>query len=201
MASEPVVFVYSDERSSASEVERVVRTAGFSTETCRSVLEFIERGTRNGPSCLVIDAPAPDRHLATLRRIKETPRSFPVMITCDDCDVPTAVRLVRAGALNVLPRPYDADALIDSVREGIRMDQRRLESLERRLTVRRRLAKLTPREHDIMRYVVDGLTTKQIAARLHISQRTVEVHRRHIMDKLEIDTVASLVRLVLTAED
>jgi two-component system response regulator FixJ len=116
-------------------------------------------------------------------------------------DVPTAVRALKNGAVEFLEKPFDGEVLLEQIRRALGIDADRRRERDAGEVVRLRLAKLTPREREILKLVVDGLSRKEIATQLEVSFKTVEAHRAKIMRKMEANGVAQLVRMVVTTTD
>jgi FixJ family two-component response regulator len=115
-------------------------------------------------------------------------------------EVPMAVRAVKAGAIDFIEKPFSDQLLLDRVRQGIEMDRLERDGRARRADVLRRMSLLTQREREVLDLVVAGRANKEIAATLRLSPKTVEVHRAHVMDKMQASSVAELVRLALFAQ-
>ena len=111
-----------------------------------------------------------------------------------------AVRAVKAGAIDFIEKPFSDQLLLDRVRQGIEMDRLERDGRARRADVLRRMSLLTQREREVLDLVVAGRANKEIAATLRLSPKTVEVHRAHVMDKMQASSVAELVRLALFAQ-
>ncbi len=114
-------------------------------------------------------------------------------------DVPMAVRAMKAGAVNFIEKPFEEEVLLESVRLAIDAGRCGRQQQLTRAEFRRRLARLTPRERDVMQLVVDGHPNKVVASRLGISPRTVEIYRARVMQKIDVRSLPELVRLVITA--
>jgi two-component system, LuxR family, response regulator FixJ len=114
-------------------------------------------------------------------------------------DVPTAVRALKSGAVEFLEKPFNDDVLLEQIRLALMLDGRRRRERDALDLVRERVARLTPREYEILAHVVEGLSSREIASRLNVSFKTVEAHRAKIMRKMEAVSVAQLVRIVVSA--
>jgi FixJ family two-component response regulator len=115
-------------------------------------------------------------------------------------DVPMAVRALQAGAVDFLQKPFNDQALLDAVHRAIQQDALRRGEVSRLAEIKERIARLTPREAEVMRLVVDGQRNKVIASEMHITQSTVEVHRARVMEKMEARTLSELMRMLVTLE-
>ena len=197
MTDEPVIYVIDDDASFRKAVSRLLRSAGLEVETLASAGEFLERPVEDRPSCLVLDVRMPGPSGMDLQAVlQETARDIPIVFMTGHGDVSTSVRAMKKGAVDFLEKPFRAPELLACVERGLaRSRQSRAEGGERAV-VERRFATLTSRERDVMRLVVTGMLNKQIAGELGIAEKTVKIHRGHVMQKMEAGSVAELVRLV-----
>jgi FixJ family two-component response regulator len=147
------------------------------------------------PSCLIVDADVADTDLLRLEQGLQDGTQAPVILTSAYPDVPRVVRSIRAGVLDFLSKPLSIDSIVCAVRAAIEQDIRHGQLRAARARVASRVARLTPREAQLLPLLVSGLLNKQSAARLGISEITVKVHRRHIMEKLQASSLADLVRM------
>ena len=144
---------------------------------------------------LDVDLPGQLDGIDLHRRLAAAGVSLPVILLTGTADVNTAVSAMRRGAVDVIEKPFEAAALRDRVGEAVSQSKRRQAAARQRREALRRYADLTDREREVMRLVADGLANKQVAARLGISTRTVEVHRGRVNRKMAAESVADLVRL------
>jgi FixJ family two-component response regulator len=193
---EPIVFVVDDDRSMRTSTERLVRSAGFNVKTFASAQEFLESARPDGPACLVLDVRMPGQSGLDLQReLTGSGAQIPVIFMTGHGDIPTTVRAMKAGAVEFLTKPYRRNDLLDAIRAAIERDRAsRQERLEVQ-ALRQRYEQLTPREREVMALVVAGLLNKQIAGELATAERTIKFHRAHIMQKMEAESLAELVRM------
>ena len=193
---EPIVFVVDDDRSMRTSTERLVRSAGFNVKTFASAQEFLESVRPDGPACLVLDVRMPGQSGLDLQReLTGSGAQIPVIFMTGHGDIPTTVRAMKAGAVEFLTKPYRRNDLLDAIRAAIERDRAsRQERLEAQ-ALRQRYEQLTPREREVMALVVAGLLNKQIAGKLATAERTIKFHRAHIMQKMEAESLAELVRM------
>lgn len=185
----PVVFVIDDDDSLRRALERLLRAEGYAVEAFASARAYLQRPVHHGRGCLVLDLAMPDVDGLELQaRLASEAQALPIVFLSGHADIPASVRAMKAGAVDFLTKPADADALLAAVRAA-------LGRREQQLDTRTRLAGLSPREREVMRLVVAGLRNKQIAARLGITEKTVKAHRARVMEKTGATSLADLVRL------
>jgi FixJ family two-component response regulator len=197
MTDGPVVYVIDDDASFRKAVSRLLRSAGFEVEALASAREFLERPVADRPSCLVLDVRMPGPSGMDLQSaLHEVGRDIPIVFMTGHGDVSTSVRAMKGGAVDFLEKPFRAPELLACVERGLdRSRQGRAEGAERAV-VERRFATLTSREREVLRLVVRGMLNKQIAGELGIAEKTVKIHRGHVTQKMEVGSVAELVRMV-----
>ena len=193
---EPIVFVVDDDPSVRTSTERLVRSVGFKVRTFGSAAEFLESPRPEGPACLVLDVRLPGQSGLDLQReLTGSGLQIPIIFMTGHGDIPMTVRAMKAGAVEFLTKPYRKNQLLDAIRTAIERDRTsRRERLEAG-SLRHRYEQLTPRERQVMGLVVAGLPNKQIASELATSERTIKFHRAHIMQKMEAESLAELVRI------
>lgn len=193
---QPTIFVIDDDPSVSKGISRLVRTAGFNVETFTSARDFLDSGKTDGPGCIILDVRMPDMTGPELQeKLSKTEDSMPIIFLSGHGDVPTTAQAMKKGAVDFLTKPVDRDDLLEAIRLSLdRASKKCAERIENN-SLREYFKRLTPREHEIMTYVITGMLNKQIAFELNISEETVKVHRGRVMHKLEIVSVAELVRL------
>jgi FixJ family two-component response regulator len=195
-AEKPVVFIVDDDRSMCEALERLLGTVGLKAHTFGSADEFMSTKRPDVPCCLVLDVRLPGLSgLDLQRRLVEMDPPMPIVIITAYADIPMTVQAVKAGAVELLTKPFRDQELLDAVQQAIDRDRTlRLERAE--LTeLRQTYGSLTQREREVMTLVVTGLLNKQIAARLGTSEATVKAHRAQLMQKMRMESVAQLVRV------
>lgn len=200
--AEPTVFIVDDDRSIGRMMERMMRSVGLNHRLFHSADEFLDAFTFSSAGCLVLDIRMPGiSGLELQQTLNDRGCKMPIIFMTGYADVTMAVDAMQNGAFGFVEKPFRAQLLLDRINEALRADsERRAQSLET-LHVRERLARLTDREHEVLRLIVDGKANKEIAKDLALSRRTVETHRARAMDKLEASSVAELVRLYLAVKD
>jgi FixJ family two-component response regulator len=197
-ADQPTVIVVDDDDSMRSSLHRLLASAKLTTELYASGTEFLAQARLDRPGCVLLDVGMPGMSgIEVQARLKQRSVALPVIFLTGSSDVPIAVSAMREGAVDFIEKPFDNDDLVARVRQAIdRHVYSRREDAERQ-NVLHRLNSLTVREHSVLKLIVAGQTNKEIARSLGCSHRTVEIHRRHIMEKMAAPTLADLVRMSL----
>ncbi|GGF89470.1 DNA-binding response regulator [Azorhizobium oxalatiphilum] len=192
----PLVFVVDDDVSTREALEALLEHAGFKPilfETARAFLSFVRPRV---PSCLVLDLNLPDLNGLDLQSMiaVETDR-IPIIFITGYGDAPSIVRAMKAGAIEFLTKPLDAEALLSAVRDAIERSRATLRVDTASQVVRDRYATLSRREREVMTLVIAGSMNKQIAAELGISEVTVKAHRGKVMQKMKAASLADLINM------
>jgi FixJ family two-component response regulator len=195
-ATEPTVFVVDDEATVRKSLVRLLKAAGFRVEAFASAGEFLHRPADDTPACLILDVQMPSLNGLELQRaLADANRILPIIFITGHGDIPTSVRAMKAGALDFLSKPFDEKDLLVAIRRALATADVQLRERGAGDEVRRRLATLTPREHEVLLQVITGHLNKQIADTLGAAEKTIKVHRGRVMQKMQAASVADLVRL------
>jgi len=192
----PRVYVIDDEPSVRKALERLLRAAGLEVATCASGPDYLAQFDPDVPGCLVLDLAMPGfSGLELQQALAARGATPPIIFLTGRGDVPSSVQAMKRGAFEFLSKPVDEGLLLEAVRHAIEKD--RVDRLERAALadVRARLATLTPRETEVLACVIAGLLNKQTADLLGTAEKTIKVHRAHIMEKMQVKSLAELVRL------
>jgi FixJ family two-component response regulator len=190
------VFIVDDDEAVVRALTRVLRSADFVVEPFFSPRAFLARAHHDGPACLLLDQRMPDITGLDLQRQLGPNPSLPVVFMSAYGDVGTSVQAMKAGAMDFLVKPVAADQLLNVVSRALARSEQALLEREERSRIAARFERLTPRERQVCNLVVAGLLNKQIAAELDLSEKTVKIHRGHMMHKLGVGSVAELARLI-----
>jgi len=194
--AQPIIFVVDDDLSMRTSTERLVRSAGFTVKTFGSAAEFLASPRPDGPACLVLDVRLPGQSGLDLQReLTASGVEIPIVFMTGHGDIPMSVRAMKAGAVEFLTKPYRKKALLDAIHASIERDRASRQERLEATALRGRYEQLTPREREVMALVVAGLLNKQIAGELATAERTIKFHRAHIMQKMEAESLADLVRM------
>lgn len=193
----PTVFVVDDDPSIRESLSLLLSSAGYSVNTFASAKEFLEsEHSTSGPACLVLDVKMPG--ISGLDLQKElTSRNYaiPVIFITGHGDIPMSVQAMKKGAVDFLSKPFDDGQLLDAVKVALLKDSQARADLNEQKHIMQRLDSLTTRENEILTYLITGMLNKQIAYELKISERTVKAHRKQVLDKMGVNSIAELVRL------
>ena len=191
-----IVFVIDDDASMRDAISRLLNAVGLTVQTFASAREFLAGRLPDVPGCVVLDVRLPGLSGLDLQReMVERGIHIPVIFITGHGDIPMSVQAMKAGAVEFLTKPFRDQDLLDAVRSGIQLDRQGRKERAELAELRDGLRQLTPREREVMSLVVAGLLNKQIALRLGTSEKTIKIHRSHVMQKMRADSLADLVRM------
>jgi FixJ family two-component response regulator len=201
MKNEPTVFVIDDDQEVREALQLLMESGGLSVQSFSSASEFLDQFDSSLPGCLVLDVRMPGMSgLDLYARLAEEHMHPPVIIITGHGDVPMAVRAVQKGVLDFIEKPFNDQALLDSVHRALERDSQQRGEAIILADLRSRYDRLTPREREVLGRVVAGKRNKVIASEMHVSQSTVEAHRAKVMEKMEANTLSDLMRMMLALE-
>ena len=197
-----LIHIVDDEASLRRALVFLLESAGWQVAAHESAEAFLAAWTEPAaPGCLILDIRMPLMSGLELQRIlNERGIRLPVIFLTGHADVSIAVQAMKHGACELIEKPFKDQVLLDAVSQAVRSDLARHDEVLTRQALRSRLDKLSPRETEVARLVAEGLPNKTIGQQLDISERTVQVHRLHVMEKLGIHSAAELAQLMLKAD-
>ena len=192
----PTVFVVDDDSSMRDALKNLFRSVGLNVETFGVAQEFLSRERSEGPGCLVLDVRLPGLSgLDLQRQLAEANIQIPIVFITAHGDIQMSVRAMKAGAVEFLTKPFRDQDLLDAVQQAVDRDRATRVSQAQDAEARERYKSLSPREQEVMALVVRGFLNKEIAGKLGTSEATVKMHRGHVMRKMEVGSLAELIRL------
>lgn len=196
MPTEPMVFVVDDDGAMRVALERLLVSVGIAVRSFSSAAEFLAADSAVNPGCLVLDLRMPGIDGLELQaRLRDAGIHIPIIMISAHGEVESAVRAMKHGAIDFLRKPYQPATLVARIREAFALDAQRREAEARHAAREEALSRLTPREREVFDRFIEGRTSKQIALELGLSSKTVDIHRAHILLKLQVSSVVDLVRL------
>lgn len=198
----PTVIVVDDDPEARRLLEILIRSIGLPIRSYASANEFLASTDVETPGCLVLDVRMPGMSGTELQeRLIEMGISRQIVILTGYAEVPLAVRAMRNGAISVLQKPYSQQELLDTIHRAICVDQQERARAHATLDAKQRLALLSDGERAVLDLLLQGKSNKEIAAAVHLSRRGIEARRASLMRKLQVDSLAELLRLVLAVQD
>jgi FixJ family two-component response regulator len=196
MTEGAMVFVVDDDISMREALSSLIRSIGLPVTTFESAQEFLSAARPDIPACLVLDVRLPGASGLDLQReLAQSNAAIPIIFITGHGDIPMSVRAMKAGAAEFLPKPFREEDLLDAIRTSLERDRTVRAHRAEVGALQARYDTLTPRERDVMGPIVRGLLNKQVAAALGISEITVKVHRRHVMEKMSARSLPEIVRM------
>jgi two-component system, LuxR family, response regulator FixJ len=194
--AKPIVYVVDDDVSTRQSLKYLVNSVGLDAQLFDTATAFLEGYRPGRPACLLLDLRMPGMGGLELQE-QMTARgiNMPVIMLTAYAEVPAAVRAMKAGAVDFVEKPFSDHALLERIQNAVALAVREHGGHVERAAAAARLERLTPREHEVLRLVVAGLGNKQVAVELGLSAKTVEIHRANVMKKLDVSSLAELVRV------
>ncbi len=191
-----VVHIVDDDQAVRDSLSFLMKSVGINHDTHASANDFLERFDAEQPGCIVLDIRMPGMSGLELQEMLNERKSItPIIFITGHGDVPMAVEAMQGGAVDFLQKPFRDQELLDRINSALEADRKTRSELQERNELRRRYDSLTPREREVMEHVVAGKANKVIAFDLDVSQRTVEIHRARVMEKMRARSLAHLVRM------
>lgn len=196
-----MLFVIDDDPSVRKGLKRLFSAAGYESEEFASADEFLARPPHPGPSCLLVDIQMPGLNGIELQeKLRQCHREEQIVFITGHGTIPICARAMKAGAVDFLTKPFEPDELLRCVQRALTRSKEQRRRAAEREQARALLDSLTRREFEVMRLLVTGMLNKQVGGELGMAEKTVKVHRGHIMKKLGISSLVELVRLVEKAD-
>jgi len=194
----PIVFVVDDDAGVRKSIRELLISVGLAVETFESAQSFLDAFDAARPGCLVLDVRmARMSGLALEAKLAEMGADIPIVFISGHGDISMAVNAIKRGAVDFVPKPYQEQQLLDAVNEALRRDALRRAAPVDADGLAQRLQLLTAREQEVLDLALKGHSSKVIARELGISHRTVELHRSHLLEKLEVASITELLRMNL----
>ena len=192
----PTVFLVDDEASVLKALSRLLRSADLNVETFGSPQEFLQRYDPSAPGCLVLDVAMPGLNGLDLQKtLAAKGVELPIIFLTGQGDIPMTVEAMKQGAVDFLTKPTNDEDLLAAIRAGIDKDRANRQAGADRSKIQQQLARLTPREREVLHHIIAGKLNKQVAADLGVVEKTIKVHRARVMRKMNVRSLAELVRV------
>ncbi|MCP5452086.1 MAG: response regulator transcription factor [Gammaproteobacteria bacterium] len=194
----PIIYVVDDDPALRDALQCLLESVGLQARAFSDIDAFLTVYQPDRPACLLLDIRVSGRgEPSPQQQLRERGIDVPVIIITGQGNVATAVAAIKQGALDFIEKPFNDQLLLDCVHNALAEDVVRRRARARRQDLMRRFDTLTPREQDVLRRVVEGLSNRQIAELLNLSRKTVEVHRAKVMQKTRADTLSQLIRMAM----
>lgn len=201
-ALEPKVYIVDDDEAVRESLALLLDSMDQNCQSFNSAGDFLYAYSGDMTGCLVLDIRMPGMNGLELQKQLNVQGSIlPIIFVTGHGDVPMAVEAMQHGAVDFIQKPYREQDLLDKINMAIALDENNRDALEHRHKIIEKLSALTPREKEVMEMMVNGNANKVIAIDLGISQRTVEIHRARVMEKMETNSLAHLVKMVVAVEN
>jgi len=194
----PTVFIVDDDEAVRNSLRLLLKSVGLAAVALPTAQEFLSKYDPQQPGCLILDVRMPGMSgLELQEQLNVRGAMIPVIFITGHGDIHMAVEAMQQGAFDFLQKPFRDQDLIDRIQRALTKDQANRSELKEKSGVRERLQTLTPREREVLNLVTSGKPNKIMAADLGVSQRTVEIHRARVMEKMHASSLAQLVRMVM----
>ncbi|MYM41986.1 response regulator transcription factor [Duganella qianjiadongensis] len=197
MSSAMQIYLVDDQPAILKALTRLLNSAGYAVQSFASASAFLGTVDAQAQGCLILDLAMPEMNgLALQQALGERASLLPVIFLTGQGDIETGVRAMKLGAADFLTKPVDAERLLAAVEQACASNRRAHDADLELTAIRQRLATLTPRETEVLDLIIEGLLNKQVAATLGAAEKTIKVHRARVMAKMEVRSLAALVRMV-----
>jgi len=190
------IFIVDDDASVRKSLSRLLDSLEFRTEAFASAEAFLKRGPYEGAGCIILDVRMPGLSGMDLQEeLNKAEYAMPIIFITGHGDIPMSVKAMKSGAVDFLPKPFDEQELVNAIDKAIERDRTARVSRSETRHVLEQIAQLTPREHEVLQFLITGMLNKQIAFKLGIAEKTIKIHRARVLEKLGARSVAELVRI------
>lgn len=198
--SEQIVYIVDDDKSVVDSTSLLLRSHGYKAQSFLDPAAFLDSYKPNFSGCLLLDMNMPTMGgLEVQSELLAIGAHLPIIIITGYADVPTAVQSLKAGAFEYLQKPYDSEVLLRCVRNALQFDAENRSNQKKQQSVIERMNQLTEREREVLEYLIEGHASKTIAIDLNLSQRTIDIYRSNVMQKMQTRSLAQLVKMVTEA--
>ena len=195
-SADPVVFIIDDDAGVRAAMGRLLKSVGLRSEGFAAAQDFLQRKPYDGPGCLILDVRLPGMSgLELQQKLIEAGVRIPIIFITAHGDIPMTVRAMKSGALEFLTKPFRDQELLDAIQQALERDRVARQQQNEIAELQQRFARLTARELQVMRLVISGMPTKEIASVLGTSEITAKVHRGQVMHKMEAKSLVDLGRM------
>lgn len=200
--TKPLIYIVDDDDGMRRALSVLMTTVGYPAVAFARPSEFLAKYDPEQRGCVVLDVRMPEMSgLEVQQHLNKSGAMLPVILITGHGDIPMAVQAMKDGAFDFLQKPFRDQELLDRINGAIKLDAENRASVEKHADLKRRAESLTPREREVMALVVDGRANKVIAIDLGLSERTVEIHRANVMEKMGARSIAHLVKMHLLLAD